>query len=67
LHAVPIGQSAATLQPHAPPMHAWPAALALQSKQATPLPQAVEALPARQLPIAQQPLHGCMAEQANTH
>jgi hypothetical protein len=67
LHAVPLAQSAVTLQPHAaPPMHAWPVAFIEQSTHAVPpLPQKPAAVPALQVPtvmpfgIAQQPLaHG---------
>jgi hypothetical protein len=66
LHERPAGQSPATLHPHSPLTHAWPAATAVQFKQASPLePQAADAAPPWQVPPAEQhpPLHGCVAPQ----
>jgi hypothetical protein len=69
LHAVPIGQSAAVAQPHAPATHAWPIALAVQSTHCDcAAPHAVACVPAAQVPFAQQaPLHGCTDEQLVVH
>jgi hypothetical protein len=57
LHAWPVGQSEATLQPQVvPERHRWPLGWLVQSTQARPLPpQLPAALPPLQVPPAQQP------------
>jgi hypothetical protein len=55
-HAVPVGQSLACVQPHAPATHRCPAALAVQSEHAPPVaPHWVGTSPAVQAVPAQQP------------
>jgi hypothetical protein len=56
LHAVPVGQSVARLQPQAPLIQAEPIALPAQVTQAMPFePQVVCAVPTLQVPALQQP------------
>jgi hypothetical protein len=59
LHAWPIGQSAALVQPHAPETQAWPALALVQSTHALALPHAPGLVPPAQVPLSQQlPEHG---------
>jgi hypothetical protein len=52
LHACPLGQSEGPLHPHAPAMHACPAAAPVQSTQLPPgAPHAVVAVPSWQPPF----------------
>jgi hypothetical protein len=70
LHALPLGQSLVMLQPQlAPPMHAWPARLAVQSTHVPPdAPHAFAAAPPAQLvPLQQPPLQFCELEQVVEH
>jgi hypothetical protein len=67
--ALPSGQSAVAMQPHAPITHAWPLVAAEQSRQALPAaPHVVAMVPALQVVPAQQPpLHGCEPLHALVH
>jgi hypothetical protein len=71
--AEPIGQSAAELQPHAPPpdtvRQTEPSALPMQVPHAVPVaPQLVVEVPLAQVePLQQPPLHGCVDEQVLVH
>jgi hypothetical protein len=72
-HALPDGQSAAELQPHAPPpgtaLHKEPMLLPLQAAQAPPVePHELTDVPGSQVPPLQQPpWHGCVDEQVVVH
>jgi hypothetical protein len=59
--ALPAGQSADELQPHAPATHTWPLPLAVQSRQTPPDgPHTLLVLPVAQVvPLQQPPSHGC--------
>jgi hypothetical protein len=71
LHAVLLGQSAVTLQPHAPATHTWPFALVVQLTHTPAVPHAVALLPAWQVPLdaaeQQPPLQVCVELHAVTH
>jgi hypothetical protein len=68
--ALPVGQSLAVLQPQCPVTHLGPAALPVQSTHCDPLPQALSAVPALQVPplgAEQQPLvQACVEPQLFT-
>ncbi len=68
MHELPTGQSLASLQPHAVPMHSWPFALAVQSVHVPPTgPHAVVVPPPQVPPLQHDPLHACDAEHETVH
>jgi hypothetical protein len=69
LHALPLGQSPGSVQPHAPPMQLCPFALEVQSRQLPLAPHALGVLPGWQVPPEPQqpPAHGCVGPQKVVH